>query len=198
MRSLLVVLHAMAASASASCSSSAVQPTEQASAHAAASMAASSSAASPSSALQPTEHVIASTASSSVARHFAEVDVTDMWTRIQKLGRFPNRFRAPDSEAEREENALLDFLEKEEQKGLPHTVWEDMQKYGASQPVDAAQMLLDEVAEFLKQLPDTSKNRCPRERSTNPAEKKLARKIREAIKKNVVQNFFELARLWCS
>ena len=174
MRSLLGVLHAMASSSSAACSSSAVQPTEQARAHAASSMAASSGAASPSSALQPTEHVIASTASSSVARHFAEVDVTDMWTRIQKLGRFPNRLRAPHSEAEREENALLDFLEKEEQKGLPHTVWEDMQRYGASQPVDAAQMLLDEVAEWLKQLPDTSKNQCPRESRTNPVEQKLA------------------------
>ena len=117
MRSLLVALHAMAASSSASCSSSAVQPTEQASAHAAASMAASSSAASPTSALQPTEQAIASKASSSGAPHPAEVDVTDMWTRIQKFGRFPQRVRAPDSEAEREENALLDFLEKEKTKG---------------------------------------------------------------------------------
>ena len=79
MRSLLVALHAMAASSSASCSSSAAQPTEQASAHAAASMAASSSAASPTSALQPTEQAIASKASSSGAPHPGEtgIDVID-------------------------------------------------------------------------------------------------------------------------
>ncbi len=64
-----------------------------------------SRAASSSGALQPTEQVNAS-----------QLDVTEVWARIHKFGRFPKkqafpkRVLDPQSEAEHEENTLWNFL----------------------------------------------------------------------------------------
>ena len=64
---------------------------------------------------------------------------------------------------------------------------------GAPQPsevdVTPRKQLLDEVAEFAKQLPDTRKDedRLPKENPERPAECKLADKIRKAINRGVLQ-----------
>ena len=64
---------------------------------------------------------------------------------------------------------------------------------GAPQPsevdVTLRKKLLDEIAEFAKQLPDTRKDedRLPKKNPERPAECKLADKIRKAIKGGVLQ-----------
>ena len=96
-----------------------------------------SMAAASSSASQPTEQVNAS-----------QLDVTELWARIQRFGRFPKRKRNPQSEAEHEEQALWNFLYKSKNKGIPDDIWQKMREYGADQPVDAAQSLTDEILRF--------------------------------------------------
>ena len=102
----------MEAFSSAASSSKAPQPT--------ASAAASSSALQPtaSSALQPTGQVMASAESTSGASQ--PTVMTQMWTRIQKFGRFHKQFKVidPDSEAQHEENVLFNFLHKAKKKGF--------------------------------------------------------------------------------
>ena len=154
----------MEAFSSAASSSKAPQPT--------ASAAASSSALQPtaSSALQPTGQVMASAESTSGASQ--PTVVTQMWTRIQKFGRFHKQFKVidPDSEAQHEENVLFNFLHKAKKKGIPDDVWGEMRNYGASQPVDATQRLIDDIKKF---------RRIPVHSRTNTCERKLAGRLKK-------------------
>ena len=86
-----------------------------------------SRAASSSGALQPTEQVNAS-----------QLDVTEVWARIHKFGRFPKRrYSALDkSAAEHEEDTLWNFLYNAKKLGIPDDVWAEMRNYGAPQPGD--------------------------------------------------------------
>ena len=92
-------------------------------------------------------------ASSSASQHIGEVsasqpDLTEVWTRIHKFGRFPKRVLDPQSEAEHEENTLFNSLYDAKKLGIPDDVWFEMRNYGASQPVDATQLLIDDLEEF--------------------------------------------------
>ena len=115
-------------------------------------------------------------ASSSASQHIGEVsasqpDLTEVWTRIHKFGRFPKRVLDPQSEAEHEENTLFNSLYDAKKLGIPDDVWSEMRNYGASQPVDATQLLIDDLEEF---------GRTTRKRSTDKVQ---ARRVRaQALK----------------
>ena len=103
-------------------------------------LSASTSAAS-SSAFQPTEQVSAS-----------PVDLTDAWADIHKLGRFPRFIASPKSEAHHQENQawkkIVDAKHRMCGNGIPEDVWQEMQNYSASQPVDELQALICQVRDF--------------------------------------------------
>ena len=93
-------------------------------------------AAASSSASQPAEPVDAS-----------QLDMIDVWTRIQKLGHFPKRHFDPQTESEQEEQRLWSFLYKSKAR-IPDGIWQEMRAFGAVQPVNATQQLVDDIKRF--------------------------------------------------
>jgi hypothetical protein len=148
-------------------SSCAFQPTEQVSGSTPReqSMASASTSAASSSAFQPTEQVSAS-----------PVDLTDAWADIHKLGRFPQFIASPKSEAQHQENQawkkILDAKHRMCGNGIPEDVWQEMQNYGASQPVDELQALICQVRDF-----KAKSGKCPTRSKTNKEEDSLAKKV---------------------
>ena len=90
-------------------------------------------------------------------------DLAQARARVIKLGRFPNRIMAPKTEAEREEQDLWMYLWTQKRKGIPDEVWNELRRYGAPQPVDFRQVLLDDVEAFVKKFrrfPKRSSRKC--------------------------------------
>jgi len=113
-----------------------------------------------------------------------------MWSRIRKFGRFPKQLKniEPDNEAQRQENELKRFLEAARSKGVPDVVWTEMKNYGASQPVDATQLLMDDVKEFVDKS-GRMPNRIEKKRqgtSEDKAEDNLAQRLAKAIKRDAL------------
>jgi len=75
----------------------------------------------------------------------AQLDLTQAWARIHKFGRFPRKLANPETEAEHEQNTLWNFLYDQKKLGIPDDVWQQMRDYGASQPVDTIQHLIDDI-----------------------------------------------------
>jgi hypothetical protein len=128
-------------------------------------MASASTSAASSSAFQPTEQVSAS-----------PVDLTDAWADIHKLGRFPQFIASPKSEAQHQENQawknLYDAKHRMCGNGIPEDVWQEMQNYSASQPVDELQALICQVRDF-----KAINGRYPTPSRTNKDENNLAKKL---------------------
>ena len=58
----------------------------------------------------------------------------------------------PKTEAEQEEADLWMYLYHQKRKGIPDEVWNELRRYGAPQPVDFRQVLLDDVEAFVKKF----------------------------------------------
>ena len=134
-------------------------------------MASASTSAASSSAFQPTEQVSAS-----------PVDLTDAWADIHKLGRLPQFIASPKSEAQHQENQawkkLYDAKHRMCGNGIPEDVWQEMQNYSASQPVDELQALICQVRCFKAKT-----GKFPTRSKTNQDENSLARSIARNMSK---------------
>ena len=54
----------------------------------------------------------------------SRLDLTQVWARIHKFGRFPKRIAHPETEAQKEENALFNFLYNVKKLGIPDEIWD--------------------------------------------------------------------------
>ena len=104
------------------------------------------------------------------------MDLTDAWADIHKLGRFPRFIASPTSEAHHQENQawkkLYDAKHRMCGNGIPEDVWQEMQNYSASQPVDELQALICQVRDWIAKF-----GKCPIHSKTNKDEYNLAQKL---------------------
>ena len=94
-------------------------------------------------------------------------DFAIAWARVTRFGRFPNRIMNPQTEAEQEEADLWMYLWQQKSKGMPDEVWNELLRYGASQPVDedANEALLAEAEAFVREF-----RRLPKRQWRSPKE----------------------------
>ena len=58
----------------------------------------------------------------------SQLDVTEVWSRIHKFGRFPKRLMDPQSEDEHQEQKLWAFVYNAKKHGIPDDIWQEMRE----------------------------------------------------------------------
>ena len=99
---------------------------------------------------------------------------TAAWARVRSFGRFPRRIAMPQTKAEREEGKLWHLLYLQKRVGIPDEVWKDLRSYGAPQPIDSGEALIDDVKAFVREF-----RRLPQRSHPDKKEAALANKLRK-------------------
>ena len=80
----------------------------------------------------------------------------------------------PQTKAEREEGKLWHLLYLQKRVGIPDEVWKDLRSYGAPQPIDSGEALIDDLKAFVKEF-----RRLPQRSHPDKKEAALANKLRK-------------------
>ena len=103
-----------------------------------------------------------------------QLDLEQAWARVRDFGRFPKSRVDPQTEIDKVENKLYCFVHLQKRLGIPDEVWHELRSYGAPQPVDAKQALIDDVKAFVQDY-----RRLPKQSRTDKKEKCLADRLRK-------------------
>ena len=101
-----------------------------------------------------------------------QLDLEQVWARVRDFGRFPKRRVDPQTEIDKVENKLYCFVYLQKRLGIPDEVWHELRSYGAPQPVDAKQALVDDVKAFVRDY-----QRRPKRSRTDKIENALAMRL---------------------